>query len=243
MKTDKPFLKAFSFGAVYYILFFGVLVAVHCPNIPYRFGYAFPYLLIPSVIIGIIARQSKRPWSWLKAGVYTLFAVVLILLPTIGRLSSQTKQTEQATEQNTYLIKVPEHWSQKPISAPNAKFQAVNPNSTKFITILEVQVDPAMSIKDSRYEKGLLDGIKESGGKIRASGLTIINGITAYRVLTEQTVDGRPVFGCQYSIAFKGSLYAIILSSTEGLPETDAELQSSMQSFRVERSKKVQTVQ
>ena len=89
MKTDKPFIKAFSFGAIFFVLLIILLVTAHAPNITIRIGYFIPACLIPSLIVGIIARQSKKSWSWVKVGGAVFVALLITLALQMGNKNSQ----------------------------------------------------------------------------------------------------------------------------------------------------------
>ena len=89
MKTDKPFIKAFSFGAIFFALLIALLVTAHAPSITSRIGYFIPACLISSLIVGIIARQSKKTWSWVKVGGVVFVALLIILALQMKSQNSQ----------------------------------------------------------------------------------------------------------------------------------------------------------
>ena len=89
MKTDKPFIKAFSFGAIFFALLIALLVTAHAPNITSRIGYFIPACLLSSLIVGIIARQSKKTWSWVKVGGVVFVALLIILALQMKSQNSQ----------------------------------------------------------------------------------------------------------------------------------------------------------
>ena len=89
MKTDKPFIKAFSFGAIFFVLLIILLVTAHAPNITSRIGYFIPACVIASLIVGIIARQSKKTWSWVKVGAAVLVTLLITLALQMKNQNSQ----------------------------------------------------------------------------------------------------------------------------------------------------------
>lgn len=88
MKTDKPFVKSFTIGFIYYIVLVIILISsINRDNISYTLGYYFSTFLISSCIAGLIVKQSKKEWNWIKVGAVVLVTfLIVIVIQSIGRI-------------------------------------------------------------------------------------------------------------------------------------------------------------
>ena len=88
MKSDKPFIRSFSFGGAYFFLICAWIASAQFPDAARRMGYVFTGCLFASLITAFIARQSKKSWSWVKVGVVVFVCYFIIqILQLAGRAS------------------------------------------------------------------------------------------------------------------------------------------------------------
>lgn len=89
MKTDKPFIKAFSFAGLFCAIIVVLLVKTHASNnLAYRIGFVVGHVsslcFVPALIVGLIARQSKKSWSWVKVGMVMFIAIFISIVLQIN---------------------------------------------------------------------------------------------------------------------------------------------------------------
>jgi hypothetical protein len=92
--TPNPFLKAFSFAAVFFIVSIVAILTAWGPSDGYQtgrlVGYLFALTALPAVIAGFFARRAKTIWSSTKIGVvYFIVLIAVGLLLIIGKLPRQ----------------------------------------------------------------------------------------------------------------------------------------------------------
>jgi hypothetical protein len=85
MKTDKPFMKAFCAGIIYYLILMTILLAFGLRVSAEKAGYWFGTMLIPSLIIGLWARLSRKMWRWADVFLWVgVISIVVILMQGFG---------------------------------------------------------------------------------------------------------------------------------------------------------------
>lgn len=236
MKQDKPFVKCFTISGIIFALLILPILVSNADRLAYRIGSLFSICFLPAVVIAIIVRQSNKSWSWGKVLGF-IVVTTLILMGSQQRQHSHTfvKQSEKVGTRGDCSVKVPSNWTKKvPRQIPTGTclLDASNADASKTVAIAKLQADHSTTINDPLFAKGAVDSVRAQGGKVRNSGATTINGIDTFQISAEYTTANRTIRVLQESLLTDGILYIVCISSTQGSPDTDEELQSIIHTLK-----------